>query len=110
MWRVADDFIAAQDDKTSPAITRGLEQMRNGCAEVLGGALTSFSERPPYEAHDLAVFAHDLMSTFPALTRRLTTPARKAALDQLRKIAASERDPELARALNELLRATVAAR
>lgn len=59
----------------------GLDKIRNGLAQIVSGAITSFSEAQVYSVDDRRKLAEYCRETFPALVPRLT-PASQAEVRQ----------------------------
>jgi hypothetical protein len=97
--------VAPTMDAASPTYEAELDRlarMVDGLPASANSVISTLGERGPYATTDLAELARSLEPYLPELIARLEARDRTDAISRLKKLAESERDPALGRALTSL--------
>ncbi|HEX2833151.1 MAG TPA: hypothetical protein VHW00_09055 [Thermoanaerobaculia bacterium] len=103
IWTLADEFLASLPEEERGAKSGAIDTMRGGTAQVVIGAIQSFSEATTYRPAELRRFATLLAPSLPKLLPRLSAESSKEALIALRKMSSENCDDEVRALLGKLL-------
>lgn len=99
----------SKDDPKYQTRMAGVDKVRGGLAQVVSGAITSFSETQVYSVDDRRKLAEYCRETFPALVPRLTPASRAEVHQRLDQLVSDARSRELRPQLVALRDAVTAA-
>jgi hypothetical protein len=91
---LVDEFVptVSKQDPKYPARMAGLDRMRRGLASIVGGAITSLTERQSYVVETRVKLLGFCRETFPAIVPKLTAPSQAEIVERLSALAA---DPQM---------------
>jgi hypothetical protein len=103
-WDSMDAFEAelSPDDPQYEVRMEGLETARGGLALIVGGFLTTLTEKTVYRQEILVDLAKRLRPLFPRMVARLSTESRLEIPIRLDSLVEAETEPELKAALRAL--------
>jgi len=102
-WAAVDEFLETLPPDVRKQREAGLDQVRAGSSQVVGGAITTFGETNVYRPAELVRFAAALEETLPLLLARVSEESRAELLVQLRTAATDAKNKDVAAALRRLL-------
>lgn len=103
IWTLADEFLASLPEDERGGKSGAIDTMRGGTAQVVIGAIRSFSEATTYRPTELRRFATLLAPSVPKLLPRLSAESSKEALIALREMSTENCDDEVRALLGKLL-------
>jgi hypothetical protein len=100
-----DEFSQTLDPKDPTYKTRmdALSRMGNNISLMVMGALQTLSEKQVYRTSELTRLAKELKEVLPRLVPQMSAASRKEVPVRLRQLIKGETDPQLKKALTELL-------
>ena len=103
LWALADELLSTLTQEERNARGGSLDMMRSGSAQIVSGALTTFTETEVYRPSELRRFASLLAPTLPSIVQRLTSESRSETIVRLRSLISQQPDQSLRSLLGNLL-------
>lgn len=105
LWAIADELLSGMTAEERAKRADAIGTMQSGTAQVVDGALTTFTEHEVYRITELRRLATLIANTLPRLIPRLTRESQAEASVHLRKVVAGTVDTPLRAQLEALLKA-----